>query len=85
RQAIDLGWKRAWSSIRDSNIATIITSIILFWFGSAYGATIVKGFAFTLLIGVVVSLLAAFLITRTLLSLVVDYIKPSNRETWFGA
>ena len=45
KQAIDLGWKRAWPSIRDSNIATLITSVILFWFGSASGASIVKGFA----------------------------------------
>ena len=52
-QAIDLGWTRAWPSIRDSNIATLITSVILFWFSSAFGASIVKGFAVTLAIGVV--------------------------------
>ena len=51
RQSIDLGWKRAWPSIRDSNIATIITCTILFWFGSTYGATIVKGFSITLTLG----------------------------------
>jgi len=44
RQAVDLGWKRAWPSIRDSNIATLLTSAILFWFGSTYGATIVRAF-----------------------------------------
>ena len=58
-QAVDLAWKRAWPSIRDSNIATLITCAILFWFGSSFGATIVKGFAFTLVVGVFVSLFCA--------------------------
>ena len=58
-QAVDLAWKRAWPSIRDSNIATLITCAILFWFGSSFGATIVKGFAFTLAVGVFVSLFCA--------------------------
>ena len=51
QQAVDLGWSRAWPSIRDSNLATLITSAILFWFGSTFGASIVKGFALTLAIG----------------------------------
>ena len=55
-QALDLAWKRALPSIRDSNIATLITCVILFWFGSSFGATIVKGFAFTLGLGIIVSL-----------------------------
>jgi preprotein translocase subunit SecD len=85
RQAIDLGWKRAWPSIRDSNIATLITSAILFWFGSAYGATFVKGFALTLALGVGVSLFTAVIVTRTLLSVTFDIIKtPSKRLGWFG-
>ncbi|MGB9669203.1 MAG: protein translocase subunit SecD, partial [Anaerolineales bacterium] len=58
-QAVEIGLKRAWPSIRDSNIATIITSIILFWFGSTFGATIVKGFSLTLMLGVFVSLFSA--------------------------
>lgn len=48
RQAIDLSWRRAWPSIRDLNIAALITSGILFWFGSTFGASFVKGFAVTL-------------------------------------
>lgn len=83
-QAVDLGWRRAWPSIRDSNIATIITSIILFWFGSAFGATIVKGFSLTLAVGVGVSLFSAILITRTILALVLDNLKLANQELWFG-
>jgi preprotein translocase subunit SecD len=84
-QAVDLGWKRAWPSIRDSNIATIITSIILFWFGSSFGATIVKGFAVTLFIGVFVSLFCAIFVTRSLLNAVMSTIDPENRHlSWFG-
>jgi preprotein translocase subunit SecD len=84
-QALDLSWKRAWPSIRDSNIATLITSAILFWFGSAYGATIVKGFALTLALGVVVSLFGAIVLTRTFLGVAIDLIKPADHLKWFGA
>ena len=85
QQAIDLGWKRAWPSIRDSNIATIITSIILFWFGSAFGASIVKGFALTLALGVGVSLFTAIVVTRNFLSIVIKLINPARHQKWFGA
>jgi preprotein translocase subunit SecD len=85
RQAIELSWKRAWPSIRDSNIATIITSIILFIFGSQYGATIVKGFALTLALGVVVSMFSAIVTTRTFLSLSLDIVDPVKHTKWFGA
>ena len=83
--SIDLGWKRAWPSIRDSNISTLVTSVILFWFGSASGASIVKGFALTLAIGIVVSLISAIFVTRTFLDITIDFIKPSSHKTWFGA
>ena len=83
-QAVDLGWSRAWPSIRDSNLATIITSGILFWFGSSFGATIVKGFALTLALGVAVSLFTALFVTRTLLNLGVKFLEKANKERWFG-
>lgn len=82
--ALEKGWKRAWPSIRDSNIATIITSAILFWFGSSFGATIVKGFSLTLFLGVAVSLFTALFVTRTLLTLVIDWFKPTDLKRWFG-
>jgi len=85
KQAVELGWKRAWPSIRDSNIATIITSAILFIYGSQFGASIVKGFALTLALGVVVSLFSAWFITRTFLSLTSDVIKPDQYQKLFGA
>jgi preprotein translocase subunit SecD len=83
-QAVDIAWKRAWPSIRDSNIATLITCAILFWFGSAFGATIVKGFSLTLAIGVIISLFAAIVVTRTFLNLVLAYVKDKNYSRWFG-
>jgi preprotein translocase subunit SecD len=83
-QALDIGWTRAWPSIRDSNIAILITCAILFWFGSSFGATIVKGFSLTLALGVGISLFVALIVTRTLMGLVVSYLKPSNIVRWFG-
>jgi preprotein translocase subunit SecD len=84
RQAIDLGWTRAWPSIRDSNISTLITCAILFIFGSQFGATIVMGFAVTLAIGVLVSLFTAIVATRTFLHLVLDNLKFAEHPRWFA-
>jgi preprotein translocase subunit SecD len=70
--AVSVGFERAWTSIRDSNISTLITCGILFWFGNAFGASVVKGFAVTLALGVLVSLFTAVLVTRLLLHLVLD-------------
>jgi len=61
--AIEEGFKRAWPSIRDSNITTIITSVILYYVTTGF----VKGFALALLIGVAVSMFSAITVTRTLL------------------
>lgn len=83
-QAVDIAWKRAWPSIRDSNVATLITCTILFWFGSAFGATIVKGFSLTLAIGVIISLFTAIVVTRTFLHLVLAYVQDKNYSRWFG-
>ncbi len=61
--AIHEGFHRAWLSIRDSNISSIITALVLFWMGTSS----VKGFALTLGIGVLVSMLTAISISRTIL------------------
>lgn len=63
-EAIREGFSRAWLSIRDSNLSSIITAVILFWLG---GTAVVKGFALVFAIGVVVSMFTAITITRTLL------------------
>jgi preprotein translocase subunit SecD len=83
-QAVPIAWRRAWPSIRDSNIATLITCLILFWFGSQFGATIVKGFAVTLALGVAVSLFTALIVTRTFMTLILNAVKPTNLTRWFG-
>ncbi len=84
RQAFDQAWTRAWPSIRDSNIAALITAGILYWFGSTFGATIVKGFSLTLAIGIGISLFSSLYITRTLLALALDWFKPKDLERWVG-
>lgn len=63
KEAVALGITRAWSSIRDSNIASLISAAILFWLGSS----VVKGFALTLGLGVLTSLFTAIVITRLFL------------------
>jgi len=62
-EAVKEGFKRAWTSIRDSNVATIITAVILYAFTSSF----VKGFALTLGLGVLVSMFSAIFVTRTIL------------------
>ncbi|OGO74522.1 MAG: protein-export membrane protein SecD [Chloroflexi bacterium RIFOXYC12_FULL_59_14] len=84
RQAIELGWSRAWPSIRDSNISTLITSFILFLFGNTFGASMVKGFSITLALGVIVSLFTAINVTRTYLHVVLDNTKLEEHPGWFG-
>ena len=70
--AIEVGFNRAWSAIRDSNVTTIIVCIILYWIGSILVAGApVKGFAATLGIGVIISMFTAIMVTRTLLRLFV--------------
>jgi preprotein translocase subunit SecD len=81
RAAIDAGFGRAWTSIRDSNFSTLITCAILFWFGMTFGASIIQGFALTLAIGVVVSLFTAVLVSRTFLHLIVDGMEQSEKTT----
>lgn len=63
KEAARVGFQRAWSAIRDGNITSLLSAIILFWFGTS----IVKGFALVFGIGVIVSMISALTITRTLL------------------
>jgi len=76
KDAVGEGFSRAWLSIRDSNISSIITSIILFWLGTSA----VKGFALTLGIGVLVSMLSAVTISRTfLLAIASENMTPAKK------
>ena len=82
--ALQSGFRRAWPSIRDSNISTIITCTILFWFGSTFGASIVKGFALTLAIGVGVSMFTAIVATRNLLYVFLGRLDLDKRKKLLG-
>ncbi len=82
--ALKSGFLRAWPSIRDSNISTIITCTILFWFGSTFGASIVKGFALTLAIGVGVSMFTAIVVTRNLLYVFLGRLDLDKRKKLLG-
>lgn len=66
--ALEDGFRRAWPSIRDGNSSTIITCVILAWFGTS----IVQGFAITLMIGIFVSMFSAIVITKSFLKLLIN-------------
>jgi protein-export membrane protein SecD len=72
-KAIELGFNRAWLSIRDGHIATILTCLVLMFFSTS----IVKGFAITLLFGVIMSLFSAITVTKNILALL--------PEKWFNS
>lgn len=68
RTAIDVGWNRALSAIIDSNVTTIIGAVVLFWLGTGP----VKGFAVTVTLGVLVSLLTSIFVTRVFVNAASD-------------
>ena len=76
--AIHEGFTRAWTSIRDSNLSSIITAVILFWFAST---SVIKGFALVFGIGVVTSMITAITVSRTLLFAL--GVKGENKITKF--
>jgi protein-export membrane protein SecD len=75
RASAHTGFARAWSAIRDGNITSLLSAIILFWFGTS----IVKGFALVFGVGVVVSMFTAIVVTRTLLLALPD--TPSGKKS----
>jgi preprotein translocase subunit SecD len=78
RNAIEAGFNEAWPAIRDSSIATLITSLILFLFGNSFGVSLIIGFALTLGLGILLSLFTAVVVTRTLLRLIVPLELAQN-------
>ncbi len=79
--AIREGFSRAWPSIRDGNLSSIITAVILFWFGTS----LVEGFALTLLIGILLSMFSAITITRTFLLAVAPSDSNGVMRKLFGS
>ncbi|MFA4999943.1 MAG: preprotein translocase subunit SecD [Patescibacteria group bacterium] len=76
RQSVDDGFKRAWPSIRDGNISTIITCLILMFFGSST----IQGFGTALFIGIAISLFSSIVITHILLTVVLG--RRAEKHTW---
>src|SRR3989344_1912023 len=70
QNAIEIGFSRAWNSIRDSNVSSLITSFVLWWFGTGS----VRGFALTLALGIIVSMFTAVILTR-------NFLRMLYRET----
>ncbi len=70
-RSVEDGFARAWTSIRDSNVSSIITCVILFWFGSS----IIQGFALTLCVGILISMFSAITVSRNFLRVAASFIK----------
>ncbi|MEZ4571275.1 MAG: MMPL family transporter [Thermomicrobiales bacterium] len=83
RVAVEAGFDHAWPSIRDSNISTMITCAILYWFGQYVGASIIQGFALTLFIGVAASMFTAVVVTRNFMRILLDRSWFTN-HWWLG-
>ena len=81
KDAVRDGFSRAWFSIRDSNISSILTAVILFWFGTS----LIEGFALVFALGVFISMLTAITITRSLLFAMVPKEASSRSNAWFSA
>ncbi len=77
REAATEGFTRAWGAIRDGNITGLISAIILFWFGTA----MIKGFALVLGIGIIISVMSAIVLTRTLL-IALPNVKRGDAGLW---
>ena len=77
REAATEGFARAWGAIRDGNVTGLISAVILFWFGTA----MIKGFALVLGIGIIISVMSAIVLTRTLLIALPD-VKRGDAGLW---
>jgi preprotein translocase subunit SecD len=84
RAALEPAFDESWSAIRDSAIATLITSAVLFQFGSSFGLSVIQGFALTLGVGTLISVFTAVVVTRSLLRAIAPL--PVFDNPWlFGA
>ncbi|MCH8279239.1 MAG: protein translocase subunit SecD [Chloroflexi bacterium] len=80
--SMEVGFNRAWPAIRDGNVSTLITCLVLIWFGDRLGGGLVTGFAISLGIGVMVSMFTAVVVSRNLLQ-VLAWIGLSRRISLF--
>lgn len=80
KAATEEGFLRAWPSIRDSNLSTLITCVMLIWFGTSF----VQGFAITLTIGVLMSMFTAITVTRTMTRFITPWFKERGNWMFLG-
>jgi len=83
--ALEDGFNRAWSSIRDSNISSIMTALILYWFGNQFDESSIKGFALVWIIGVLISMFTAIIVTRTFMRFIIGVRPLARRLGLFAA
>lgn len=81
KAAVEEGFERAWTSIRDGNVSTIITCLLLIGFGSSF----VQGFAITLAVGVCISMFTAIVVTRIMLRFVVPWFTEQGGWLFLGS
>lgn len=81
KASVEEGFLRAWASIRDSNLSTLFTAILLMWFGTSF----VKGFAITLIIGILVHLFTAITVTRLMLRFIAPWFPERGNWLFLGA
>ena len=78
--SITIGFDRAWSSIRDGNFSTLIIAVVLYWFGSNFSTSIMQGFALTLGVGVLLSMITSFQVNRIITRIITR--NQSISKTW---
>ena len=86
RLAVEAGFSRAWPAIWDGNFSTILSCLVLGWFGNSFGASVVLGFAITLGIGVILSMFTAVFVTRTFMRifLTLSSVEGDRSRTLLG-
>lgn len=80
RHGVREGFERAWTSIRDGNLSTLITCLLLIMFGTSF----VKGFALTLAVGILLSMFTAITVTRVMLQFIVPWFKEKGNIMFLG-
>ncbi|MDD5606505.1 MAG: protein translocase subunit SecD [Candidatus Pacebacteria bacterium] len=76
--SLEQGFRRSWPSIRDGNLTTLVVAIILFWFGTSF----IQGFALTLSIGILISMISAMFVTKALLKSLVKTRLSKIKWIW---
>jgi protein-export membrane protein SecD len=79
RMAVEIGFSRAWAAIWDSNLTTLISCGVLWFFGRTFGASFIQGYALTLAIGILISMFTAVVVTRTFMRVLLGNRAPQDK------